>query len=213
MQFIPDAGILATFTLAAIIIALTPGPDMTLFLGRTLQQGKPAGHAALLGAMSGLVVHSLLVAFGISALLAASQTAFTVLKIAGAGYLLWLAFQALRGDSGLSIDTKTAKPKKFINNWLAGLGINLLNPKIVIFFITFLPQFVAADDPDAFGKFLFLGGYFIVIGFVICMAIVSIADRFVIALTQNPRIAKILDYSFAAILSAFALKILMTERL
>lgn len=213
MHFIPDIGVLATFTLAAIIIALTPGPDMTLFLGRTLQHGKPAGHAALLGAMSGLVIHTLLVAFGISALLAASQTAFIALKIVGAGYLLWLAIQAIRGSSSLKINTGKSKPASFMNNWLAGIGINLLNPKIVIFFITFLPQFVAADDPDAFGKMLFLGGLFIIIGFVICWMIVALANRFVTSLTNNPRITRIMDYTFAAIFSAFAIKILTTQRL
>jgi len=213
VQFIPDPAILATFTLAAIVIAITPGPDMTLFLGRTLSQGKSAGHAALLGAMSGLVVHTLLVAFGISALLAASQTGFTALKTVGAGYLLWLAFQAIRGGSSLTLNREKSQPASFLSNWLAGIGINLLNPKIVLFFITFLPQFVAADDPAAISKLLFLGFYFIVIGFAICMGIVAIANRFVTTLTKNPRVTRFLDYSFAAIFGAFALRILMTERL
>lgn len=213
MSFIPDFSVLVAFSIAAIVIALTPGPDMTLFLGRTLQHGKPAGQAALFGAMSGLVVHTLLVAFGISALLTASQTAFTILKIVGAAYLLWLAYQALRGQSSLTLDTKKTKPTSFLKNWLAGLGINLLNPKIVIFFITFLPQFVAADDPNAFGKLLFLGSLFILIGLITCLGIVALANRFVTALTANPKVTRILDYSFAAIFSAFAAKILMTSRL
>jgi len=186
---------------------------MTLFLGRTLTQGKSAGHAALFGAMSGLVIHTLLVAFGISALLAASQAGFIALKIGGAGYLLWLAIQAIRKGSALHLENGKTKPDTFFNNWLAGIGINLLNPKIVIFYITFLPQFVAANDPDAIGKLLFLGFYFIVIGFFICMSIVAIASRFVATLTKNPRMTRIIDYSFAAIFSAFAIRILMTERL
>ena len=213
MQFIPDLTILVTFTLATLVIALTPGPDMTLFLGKTIQHGKSAGHAALLGAMSGLVVHTLLVAFGISALLAASQTAFTILKIVGAAYLLWLAVQAIRNGSAFTIENKKSQPQSFFSLWLTGLWVNLLNPKIVLFFITFLPQFVAADDSHATGKFLFLGFYFLLIGFVVCLGIVAIANRFVTTLTKNPKIMRIMDYSFAGIFSAFALKILMTERL
>ncbi len=213
MQFIPEFDILLTFTVASIIISATPGPDMTLFLGRTIQHGKSAGQAALLGALSGMVVHTLLVAFGISALLAASQTAFTLLKTVGAGYLLWLAFQTIRNGSTLKLNGKKTKPASFINNWLSGLGINLLNPKIVLFFVTFLPQFVSSNDPEAIGKLLFLGFYFIFIGSWICLAIILTANRFVKVLTGSRRITRILDYSFAAIFSAFAVKILATQKL
>ena len=213
MQFVPGLDILVTFTIASIIIAITPGPDMTLFLGRTLQQGRSAGQAALIGAMSGLVVHTLLVAFGISALLAASQNAFTLLKVVGAGYLLWLAYQAIRKGSSLTLEKQKTGSSSFFKNLLAGIGINLLNPKIVLFFVTFLPQFVSSSDPDAVGKLLFLGFYFILIGSIICLAIVLTADRFVTMLTSNAKITRILDYSYAAIFSAFAVKILMTQKL
>ena len=213
MQFIPDLTILATFTLATLVIGLTPGPDMTLFLGKTIQHGKPAGHAALIGAMSGLVVHTLLVAFGVSALLAASQTAFTILKIVGAAYLLWLAVHAIRNGSAFNIKNKKSRSQSLFSIWLTGFWVNLLNPKIVLFFITFLPQFVAADDPNATEKFLFLGFYFLLISIVVCLGIVAIANRFVTTLTKNPKIMRIMDYSFAGIFSAFAIKILMTERL
>ncbi len=213
MLFVPEAGVLFSFALATFIIALSPGPDMALFLERTLSQGVSAGHAALLGAMSGLVVHTLLVAYGISALLTASQTAFSILKIAGAVYLLWLAVQAVRGSSTLNIARHKTRQLSFFRNWLTGISINLLNPKIVVFFITFLPQFVGGDDPDAFGKLLFLGGLFIAIGSVVCLGIIGFANRFVRALTKHQRVARILDYSFAAIFSAFALKILTAQRL
>ncbi len=163
--------------------------------------------------MSGLVVHTLLVAFGISALLAASQTAFTILKIVGAAYLLWLAVQAIRKGSAFNIENKKSRSQSLFSIWLTGFWVNLLNPKIVLFFITFLPQFVAADDPNAMEKFLFLGFYFLLISIVVCVGIVAVANRFVTTLTKNPKIMRIMDYSFAGIFSAFALKILMTERL
>ena len=213
MSFIPDFSILLPFTLATLVVSITPGPDMTLFLGRTIQQGRAAGFATMFGAMSGLMIHTLLVAFGISALLAASQTAFTLLKICGAGYLLWLAYQAIRNGGNFQIEERQQKRTSFIGNFTVGLATNLLNPKIVLFFITFLPQFVSSTDPNAIGKLVFLGFWFILIGGIICFTIIAMADKFVRKLTANPGMARFMDYAFATIFGAFALKILGTQRL
>ena len=101
--FVPDLPVLAAFVAAAIVLGLTPGPDMTFFLSKTVAQSRPAGFAAFGGAATGLLVHSLLVAAGLSVLLAASVTAFTVLKVAGAVYLAWLAVQAIRNGSSLTL--------------------------------------------------------------------------------------------------------------
>lgn len=95
MSFLPDTATLFAFTLAALVLTVTPGPDMTLFMSKTLTQGRLAGLAAVLGATAGLVVHTILAAVGVSALLAASAVAFTLLKIVGAAYLIWLAYQAI----------------------------------------------------------------------------------------------------------------------
>ena len=92
--FVPDLPILAAYLVASVILGLTPGPDMTFFLSKTVAQSRAAGLAALAGASTGLVIHTILVAAGLSVLLAASATAFTVLKIAGALYLAWLAIDA-----------------------------------------------------------------------------------------------------------------------
>src|SRR3977135_4244448 len=106
MTFIPDLNILFAYTAAAVILVITPGPDMTLFLGQTLTGGRARGIAAYLGASAGLVVHTMLAAFGLSALLAASATAFGVLQIAGCAYLLWLAFQSLRHGAAFRLSAE-----------------------------------------------------------------------------------------------------------
>jgi threonine/homoserine/homoserine lactone efflux protein len=142
-DWIPSLAVLAAFTPAVVLIALTPGPDMTLFLAKTLGQSRAAGLAAMSGAVTGLVVHALFAAFGLSALLAASETAFMTVKIAGAGYLLWLAFEAIRHGSAFTADHDGSRRQRLGEIYVTGLGINLLNPKIVLFFITFLPQFVS----------------------------------------------------------------------
>src|SRR4029079_3547483 len=103
-DFVPDLPVLAGYTVAAVILGLTPGPDMTLFLSKTVSQSRAAGLAAFAGANTGLVIDSARVSAGLSALLAASATAFTILKIVGAIYLAWLAFDAIRNGSSFSLN-------------------------------------------------------------------------------------------------------------
>ncbi len=101
MSFIPDTSTLLTYTIACFVLFATPGPDMSLFLAKTVQGGRRSGVASLSGATAGCLVHSLAAAFGLSALIAASAAAFTVLKVVGAVYLLWMAYQAIRHGSAL----------------------------------------------------------------------------------------------------------------
>jgi threonine/homoserine/homoserine lactone efflux protein len=211
MNFIPDATTFAQFAIATFIIAITPGPDMTLFVGRALSEGRAAGLACMFGAMTGCLIHTALVSLGLSALIVASPEAFLALKIAGAGYLVWLAYQAIRHGSAFSPDATPRKPRTLFANWATGLGINLLNPKIILFFMTFLPQFVAIDDPHAPGKLFFLGAMFIPLSLPITMPMVFAADRFAGLLRKSPRVTRIIDYVFAGVFSAFALKILTAQ--
>ena len=211
MDFIPSYGVLAAFTIAALILIITPGPDMTLFLSRALTQGRAAGMAAMLGASSGIIVHTALAALGLSALLAASPNAFLAVKIAGAFYLVWLAVQAIRNGSALALEKTRTVRQPLLKTWLAGVGINLLNPKIVLFFVTFLPQFISVGDPAAAGKLAFLGAYFIILSVPLTGLMILAADRFSAALRANPRVTRFIDFLFAGIFGAFAVRILMTR--
>ncbi|MDQ6434067.1 LysE family translocator [Mesorhizobium sp. LHD-90] len=211
MTFIPDPSIIVQFAIATFIIAITPGPDMTLFVGRALSEGRAAGFACMAGALTGIVIHTALVALGLSALIVASPQAFFALKIFGAGYLVWLAWQAIRHGSAFSPDATPRPPRSLFKNWATGLGINLMNPKIILFFMTFLPQFVSASDPYAPGKLFFLGMMFIVLSIPITAPMVIAADRFAGLLRKSPRVTRIVDYLFAGVFSAFALKILTAQ--
>ncbi|MEM7214583.1 MAG: LysE family translocator [Pseudomonadota bacterium] len=212
MEFLPAIPILSAFTIAALILTLTPGPDMTLFLGRALTQGRAAGMAAMLGASTGIVIHTLLAAFGISALIQASPTGFLVLKVVGALYLLWLAIQAVREGSSFALEDEERKQSSLVSNWLTGIGINMLNPKIILFFITFLPQFVSTNDPHAAAKMIFLGFYFIAIAIFCSVFMIIAVDHLASTLKRNPKITRIIDWTFACVFSAFAIRILFTER-
>ncbi len=204
----PDASVLLPFTLAVVVISLTPGPDMTFFLGRALTAGRRAGLAATAGAGTGLVLHSLLAALGISALVVAAPTAFVALKTAGALYLLWLAIQAIRHGSALTLSAASARTS-LVGTWASACLINILNPKVALFFLTFLPQFVAPDDPNVVGRLFALGLIFVVLGSAINVAIVLAAERFAGGLRRNPRVARAIDWLCASIFSAFAAQLLL----
>ena len=206
---LPDLSVLLPFALAVVVIALTPGPDMTFYLGRALSQGRGAGLVALAGACTGVVVHTMLVALGLSALIVAAPAAFLAVKVAGAAYLAWLAYQAIRHGSALTLPGGPLPRASLPATWASGVAINLLNPKILLFFMTFLPQFVSAGDPAAAAKLVTLGLLFIVIALFVTVPMVLAADRVSLALRGNPRIARTFDWLFAGIFAAFALQLLL----
>ena len=163
------------------------------------------------GALTGVLIHTSLVALGLSALIIAAPAAFMALKLAGAGYLLWLAYQALRYGSAFSPSDAKGPQRSLFTHWATGIGINLMNPKIIIFFMTFLPQFVSAGDPHATGKLLFLGLMFNVVSLPIVIPMIIAAERFAGLLKKSARVTRTIDYLFAGIFSAFAVKILITQ--
>lgn len=211
-MLLPNPALLVAFALATIVLAITPGPDMALFLSRALNFGRAHGFAALAGACSGILIHTLLVALGISVLIATAPTAFLVLKIVGALYLIWLAIGALRAGNNVQFSFgKSTKQPSLKKSYLTGVGINLLNPKIVLFFMTFLPQFVVAGDPYAPHKLFTLGILFIVISLPLTVAMIAGADWLSKALQKSKWIGRALNYSFAAVFTAFAATILTAQ--
>lgn len=211
-DFVPALPVLGAFTLAVAVLIITPGPDMTLFLSKTLSQGRQAGFAAMLGASTGLVLHSCIAALGLSALLAASAAAFTAVKITGALYLLWLAIDAVRNGSALSIERGRERRQSLRKVYLTGLGINLLNPKIILFFVTFLPQFVSATDPYAAFKLMFLGLYLIALALPSCAVLILLADRISSLVRRSPRTTRAIDWLFASVFAGFAAGLLLERR-
>jgi threonine/homoserine/homoserine lactone efflux protein len=141
----PGTHDLWTFLAASFLLWLTPGPDTMYILTRSISQGRRAGVMSALGIGSGLLIHTLLAAFGLSAILATSAWAFAVVKTAGAAYLIYLGLQALRTKAG-TLGMPNLSP---VGNWRVyrqGVVSNTLNPKVAIFFLALLPQFV---DPAA----------------------------------------------------------------
>jgi threonine/homoserine/homoserine lactone efflux protein len=207
-SFLPDLTTLLTFALASLVLIITPGPDMALQLSRTINHGRLHGFMTALGSNLGILIHAGLVASGISVLIVAAPMAFLALKLVGAIYLIWLAIQAVLSRGGLKLSEAEARPPRLIESVLAGIAINLLNPKVVLFFITFLPQFVSADDPAASGKLFFLGGEFVLLYLPCCLLLVFAADRIALLLRTSRWVTRTLNYGFAAVFTGFAVLIL-----
>jgi len=211
MDFLPTLATLLAFTAASLLLAMTPGPDMTLSISRALSQGRGPALFVVIGTSLGIVVHTMLVAFGISALITASPTAFLILKTGGAAYLLWLAVQAIRYGSNFTVKAAAGPRGTVLANISSGFWVNLLNPKVIIFFMTFLPQFITAGDPNVTGKLIFLGLFFIVVGIPVNVVVILAADRLASWLQQNPKVLRGIDYTFAGVFSVFAMKIFLTQ--
>ncbi len=180
MDFLPSGGVLAAYTLAVLALNYTPGPDMAMFVGTAITRGRRAGFAAFFGTSTGILVHTLLVTFGLSTLLAASPVAFDVLKVVGALYLLHVAVGAIRHGSHFAPEGGTLPPEPSARLYLKGLAINVLNPKVALFFLAFLPQFVdggGAGTPPSPLAFLLLGGIFTVNGTLVNLLVAWGAAR------------------------------------
>ena len=198
------------FVAASFLLWLTPGPDTMYILARSIAQGRRAGVMSALGIGSGLLVHTLLAAFGLSAILAASAWAFATVKTAGAMYLIYLGLQALRKKIGRLVAPSLIP----IGSWRVyrqGVVSNTLNPKVAIFFLAFLPQFVDAAAGDGPIPFLFLGAIFVVggtlwsIGQAVCAASATRTIR------RNPALLGWLERLSGCVYIALGLNLLRSK--
>lgn len=163
---------LALFVISGILLNLTPGQDTLYIVGRSVSQGRRAGLLSVLGIVSGSVIHTLAAAFGLSAVLATSAHAFVVVKVVGAIYLGYLGVRLLLERPASTGTASEFRPESSWAIYRAGLLTNVLNPKVALFFLAFLPQFVAPTAEFRVLSFLFLGGVFIFNGTLWCLVLV-----------------------------------------
>jgi threonine/homoserine/homoserine lactone efflux protein len=172
-SFIPELSNLLPFLVAALLLNLTPGADMMYVVARSVGQGRLAGVCSAFGISVGSLVHSVFAAVGISALLMQSATAFQVVKYAGAAYLLYLAWKIWRSaDSAAQITQR--QPASLVKVFFEGVVTNVLNPKVALFVLAFLPQFVDLRSGAVAGQILFLGCLFNLGGTIINVAVALI---------------------------------------
>jgi threonine/homoserine/homoserine lactone efflux protein len=176
------------FVVAGLVLNITPGPDTAYIIGRSAQLGWRGGAVAALGISTGCLVHVLACAMGLSALLSASATAFALIKWAGAAYLCFIGIRMLLArhaptDGPPAVGEAITLPSVF---W-QGVLTNVLNPKVALFFLAFLPQFVSADAPQKALAFLVLGLIYIGNGTLWCLGVAAVAAKAVRGISQSVR--------------------------
>lgn len=196
----------------AIIIGI-PGPDMLLSLSRGLSQGRAAGCAHACGAGVGIMGHSLLAAFGVSALLTASQTAFWVMKLVGAAYLIYLGVQQWR-SAATGAAPMTTKPAPLQVVFIRGVLSNLLNPKVALFVLAFVPQFVLAGDGAAspLVQMLLLGAIFSLLTIIAYSALGAAAGSVNRWLAAHPAYLQAVNRGSAGLFVASGAAVLLLDR-
>lgn len=181
------------FLTAGILLNITPGADTIYILSRSIAQGKPAGIASVLGIGSGGIFHTVCAAFGLSILLAQSSLLFNIVKLIGAAYLAYMGLTMLIGKTGpAEISGSSSKKETIRRIYFQGLITNVTNPKVALFFISFLPQFVSVSNTHGSLPFLILGLTFITTGSIWCVVLAVSAAFISRKLRENPVISKVM---------------------
>jgi threonine/homoserine/homoserine lactone efflux protein len=201
---------LPLFIAAGLLLNFTPGPDMLFIVGQAAANGRRAGVLAALGIGAGCLVHVLLAALGVSALLATSALAFTVLKWIGAAYLMWVGLSMLRKPRAVARHPVSPVASVFRQ----GVLTNELNPKVALFFLAFLPQFIVPDARAQVPAFIALGLLFTFNGTLVCVAIALLAASVRERLLSNgvARSASWLKRATGALFIGLGLKLAFSER-
>jgi threonine/homoserine/homoserine lactone efflux protein len=210
-SFLPDLATLLPFLAAALALNLTPGADMTMVLAQSLGRGRGAGIWAALGVAGGCLIHLLLAAFGVSALLQHSQTAFLIVKYAGALYLLYLALRAAIDPSG-PLQAAPLPPRRAHRAFLDGVLTNLFNPKVALFVLAFLPQFVDPSRGSVAGQILFLGFLFNIGGTSVLLAVAVSAGAARERILSSRRAVAALRWITASLFVGLAARVALSER-
>ena len=201
---------LAFFTVA-LLLALSPGPDNLFVLVQSATGGRRAGFAVVAGLMLGVMVHTLAVALGLAAVFAASDTAFTVVKLGGAAYLAYLAWQAWRAPASTTLGaqaTHVPLPRMYGR----GVVMNLTNPKVLIFFLAFLPQFADPARGGMARQILVLGVVFMLATFLVFGAIACFSGAFGALLQRSARAQRMLNRAAGLVFLGLAVRLATAER-
>ncbi|QCP51475.1 LysE family translocator [Trinickia violacea] len=205
----------AFFIAAVFLLNVTPGPDTAYIVGRSVAQGRGAGLMSALGISAGCCVHSLACAFGLTALLAASATAFTVIKFVGALYLIYLGVRLIFANPEQAEAAGNARaaggPKSLKQLFMQGFWTNVLNPKVVLFFVSFFPQFVAADSEHKALAFLSLGVVFVLMSTVWNSFVAWIAGSVTQRLGGKPAVKRWLDRGVGSAFVGLGIKLATTR--
>lgn len=203
---------LLLFAGAALVMVLTPGPNMIYLLSRSICQGRKAGVISLIGVIAGFVVHMLAAAIGLTALFLAVPLAYEVLKWAGACYLLYLAWQAVKPGARSPFEARDLPEDPPRKLFLMGFLTNVLNPKIAIFYLSIFPQFVSPEHGSVFVQSIVLGCTQIAVSFTVNLAIALSAATLSAWFLRNPRWVAVQRHVMGLVLATLAVRMALEER-
>jgi threonine/homoserine/homoserine lactone efflux protein len=209
---VTSAGELAWFALAALVMVLTPGPNMIYLISRSLSQGRAAGVTSLFGVAAGFLVHMFAAAAGLTALFMSVPLAYDALRWLGAAYLAWLAWQALKPGASSPFQRGPLPTDSTARLFAMGFLTNALNPKIAVFYLSVFPQFVRPEHGSVFAQSLTLGFVQIAVSFAVNLAIVLSAARLAAWFTRNPLWLRVQRWVTGCVLGGLALRLALEER-
>lgn len=200
------------FIIASFLLCLAPGPDNIYVLTQGMTKSKKAAIVTTLGLCTGLIIHTSAAAFGISVIFKTSEIAFNIVKFAGAGYLLYIAYQAFKYRNkplDLSVQNSSNELKKL---YVKGFFMNVLNPKVSIFFLAFLPQFVSPDNGSVPMQMIMLGLIFMAMTIIVFISIGVAGNILSAKLVQKPSIVKYMNIMTSFVLGGLAVKLALSQR-
>lgn len=200
---------LLSFIFATAILAISPGPDNIFVLTQSIVNGKKHGLATVFGLMTGCLIHTTLVAFGISAILKQHDNLFFLIKVFGATYLLYLAYQVYRSDAKITFSTENIILKTPLELFKKGFLMNVLNPKVTIFFLAFFPQFLFSEDLSKMLQFYVLGMLFILVSFLIFGAIAVLGGQISEYISKRKNIGLYLKWAQIIVFVAISVLIIL----
>lgn len=201
-----------TFFSAAALLNLSPGPDIAYILGQTLRSGRRQGFAAMFGIWTGAALHVVMAAVGLSAILATSALAFSIVKWVGAAYLVWLGIKMLLSRSDQFTSTQKQSHKSLSSVYWQGILVSALNPKVAIFFLAFLPQFIVVGAGPAQAQLLLHGTLIIAVAAVIEPPLVLAGAKLGAFLKRKPRVGLWMDRSLGALFVALGARLAASAR-
>ena len=201
--------VLFSFALATSALAISPGPDNIYVLVQSISNGKSYGLATVCGLITGCIIHTTLLAFGVSAIIKANENIFLAIKIFGAIYLLYLAFMVYKSDSEVDLEANGAPKKSLKALFVQGFFMNVLNPKVTIFFLAFFPGFLFSDSLGTVIQFYILGGIFMLVSFVIFSTIALLASEIKTYTLSNKNSGKVFKWLQIVVFVGIAIFILI----
>jgi threonine/homoserine/homoserine lactone efflux protein len=200
---------LLSFVLATVILSLSPGPDNIFVLTQSIVNGKKFGLVTVFGLISGCLVHTTLLAFGVSAIIKQSENLFFTIKLFGAIYLLYLAFKVYQSDASIILVKGNVENKTTAQLFKQGFIMNVLNPKVSIFFLAFFPGFLFSDSISTVIQFYILGLIFMLVSLIIFSTIAILASVIAEKIKENKNIALYLKWTQIVVFVLIALFILV----